>query len=157
MESSVNVAHPRGEHASTTIYIDGFQVPGALQGRAGPIISPDIIQNADIQTGGYAPEYGSETAAVLNLSLRAGTIKPFQTISLGAGGYTTLDQELTFGGQAGAAPGEAGPIRYLFNFINRKQVRSLKLPAQLRRGADRPAVARNLVVAPGHSQQQSVY
>ncbi len=128
VESSVNVVHPRGEHASTTIYIDGFQVPGALQGRAGPVISPDIIQNADIQTGGFAPEYGSETAAVLNLSLRAGTIKPFQTVSIGAGGYTTLDQELTFGGQAGAAPGQAGPVRYLFNFINRTTNNAVEAP-----------------------------
>ncbi len=128
VESSVNVAHPRGEHASTTIYIDGFQLPGALQGRAGPILSPDAIQSADIQTGGYAPEYGSETAAVLNLSLRAGTIKPFQNISFGAGGYTTLDQELTFGGQAGAAPGGAGPLRYLFNVINRSTNNSVEAP-----------------------------
>ena len=128
IESSVNVVHPRGEHASTAIYIDGFQLPGALQGRAGPIISPDIIQNADILTGGYAPEYGSETAAILNLSLRAGTIKPFQTVSLGAGGYTTLDQELTFGGQAGAAPGQTGPIRYLFNFINRTTNNAVEPP-----------------------------
>jgi outer membrane receptor protein involved in Fe transport len=128
VESSVNVAHPRGEHASTTIYIDGFQLPGALQGRAGPVISPDIIQNADIQTGGFAPEYGSETAAILNLSLRAGPIKPFQTISIGAGGYTTLDQELTFGGQAGADPGEPGPVRYLFNFINRTTGNAVEAP-----------------------------
>ena len=128
VESSVNVAHPRGEHASTTIYVDGFQLPGALQGRAGPIISPDIIQSADIQTGGYAPEYGSEAAAILNLSLRQGTIKPFQTVSVGAGGYTTLDQELTFGGQAGAAPGQAGPIRYLFNFINRTTNNAVEAP-----------------------------
>ncbi len=128
VESSVNVVHPRGEHASTAIYIDGFQLPGALQGRAGPFLSPDIIQNADILTGGYAPEYGSETAAILNLSLRAGPIKPFQTVRFGAGGYDTLDQELTFGGQAGAAPGEAGPVRYLFNFINRTTDAALEPP-----------------------------
>ena len=128
VESSVNVVHPRGEHASTAIYIDGFQIPGALQGRAGPLLSPDIVQNADILTGGYAPEYGSETAAVLNLSLRDGPIKPFQTIRFGAGGYDTLDQELTFGGQAGAAPGEAGPIRYLFNVINRTTDNSVEPP-----------------------------
>ena len=128
VESSVNVVHPRGEHASTAIYINGFQVPGALQGRAGPFLSPDVVQNADILTGGYAPEYGSETAAILNLSLRAGPIKPFQTVRFGAGGYDTLDQELTFGGQAGAAPGEAGPVRYLFNFINRTTDAALEPP-----------------------------
>ncbi len=128
IQSSVNVVHPRGEHASTAIYVDGFQLPGALQGRAGPFLSPDVIQNADIQTGGYSPEYGSETAAVLNLSLRAGPIKPFQTATFGAGGYTTLDQELTFGGQAGAAPGQSGPLRYLFNFINRTTSNAVEAP-----------------------------
>ena len=128
IESSVNVVHPRGEHASTAIYINGFQLPGVLQGRAGPQISPDIIQSADIQTGGYAPEYGSETAAILNLSLRSGPIKPFTSVNFGAGGYKTLDQELTFGGQAGAGTGQAGPFRYLFNVINRTTDNLLEPP-----------------------------
>ncbi len=126
--SSVNVVHPRGEHGSLSIYIDGFQLPGALQGRAGPLISPDIIQSADIQTGGYAPEYGSETAAVVNLSLRSGPIKPFGSVSFGAGGYRTLDQELTFGGQIGAKPEQSGPFRYLFNIINRSTDNSVEAP-----------------------------
>lgn len=128
IESSVNVVHPRGEHASTAIYINGFQLPGVLQGRAGPQIAPDIIQSADIQTGGYSPEYGSETAAILNLNLRSGTIKPFQSVNFGAGGYKTLDQELTFGGQAGAEAGQAGPFRYLFNVINRTTDNLLESP-----------------------------
>ena len=128
VESSVNVVHPRGEHASTAIYINGFQLPGALQGRAGPLISPDIIQSADIQTGGYAPEYGSETAAILNLSLRSGPIKPFETVNFGAGGFKTLDQEVTFGGQAGTAIGGGGPFHYLFNVINRTTDNSVEPP-----------------------------
>ena len=128
VQSSVNVVHPRGEHASTSIYINGFQLPGVLQGRAGPQISPDIIQSADIQTGGYAPEYGSETAAIINLNLKAGTIKPFQNLSADYGGYNTLDQSLTFGGQAGAPTGQAGPLRYLFNFSNRSTDNTLEAP-----------------------------
>ena len=128
VQSSVNVVHPRGEHASTSIYINGFELPGVLQGRAGPQFSPDIIQSADIQTGGYAPEYGSETAAIVNLNLKAGTIKPFQNLSADYGGYNTLDQSLTFGGQAGAPTGQAGPLRYLFNFSNRSTDNSLESP-----------------------------
>ena len=128
VESSNNVVHPRGEHASTSIYFNGVELPGALQGRAGPLFSPDIIQSADIQTGGFSPEYGGETAAILNLTVRSGPITPFQTVQFGAGGYKTLDQELTFGGQAGAATGEAGPFRYLFNVINRTTDNSLEPP-----------------------------
>jgi outer membrane receptor protein involved in Fe transport len=128
VQSSANVVHPRGEHASTSIYFNGVELPGALQGRAGPLFSPDIIQSADIQTGGFSPEYGGETAAILNLTVRSGPITPFQTVQFGAGGYRTLDQELTFGGQAGAAAGEAGPFRYLFNVINRTTDNSVEPP-----------------------------
>lgn len=128
IESSVNVVHPRGEHASTSIYFNGVELPGALQGRAGPLFSPDIIQSADIQTGGYSPEYGGETAAILNLNVRSGPITPFQTVRFGAGSYGTLDQELTFGGQAGSPAGQAGPFRYLFNIINRTTENAVEPP-----------------------------
>ncbi len=128
VQSSANVVHPRGEHASTSIYFNGVEIGGVLQGRAGPLFSPDIIQSADIQTGGFSPEYGGETAAILNLSLRSGPITPFQTVHLGAGGYGTLDQELTFGGQAGASVGQSGPFRYLFNAINRTTDNSIEPP-----------------------------
>ena len=160
IESSVNVVHPRGEHASTAIYINGFQLPGVLQGRAGPGISPDIIQSADIQTGGYSPEYGSETAAVLNLSLRSGTIKPFGNVNFGVGGYNTLDQEVTFGGQAGARTGQSGPFRYLFNVVNRTTENLLEPPQPGNQSAHNHGRALtafgNLEYVPGPSDQFSL-
>jgi outer membrane receptor protein involved in Fe transport len=105
VEDSVNQTHPRGEHGSTSIYINGFLLPGALQGRAGQFLSPDTIQTFDVQTGAYAPEYGGELAAVLNLSLRAGTIDPFVDVKLGGGGFNTFSGALTVGGQGGGALG----------------------------------------------------
>ncbi len=134
VQSSVNVVHPRGEHASTSIYINGFQLPGVLQGRAGQQLSPDIVQSADIQTGGYAPEYGSETAAILNLDLRSGPITPFQDFSFDGGTYKTLDQELTVGGQGGEPlnGGDDGNVprrfRYLVSVSNRSTDNSLEAP-----------------------------
>lgn len=104
---SNNQLHPRGEHSSTTIYIDGFQLPGAFQGRFGQILSPTAIQTIDVLTGGYAPEYGRETAAILNVGLRSGTIAPFSNFSLTGGTFNTLDGGFTFGGQAGKEYGEA--------------------------------------------------
>ena len=131
VQSTVNAVHPRGEHASTSIYIDGFLLPGVLQGRAGPQISPDIIQNADIITGGYAPEYGSETAAILNLTLKAGPITPFRELTLGYGDYGTYDQILTLGGQEGA-PVSAGSLakkfRYFLNIDHRSTSSALETP-----------------------------
>src|SRR2546426_499304 len=99
---SVNQAHPRGEHSATALNINGFYLPGALQGRAGQVIIPEIVQTLDILTGAYAPEYGGETAAILNLSLRAGPITPIRHLFLEGGGYSTFDGALTFGGQLGS-------------------------------------------------------
>lgn len=134
VESSVNVAHPRGEHGSTSIYIQGFLAPGALQGRAGPIISPQVIQNADVQTGAYSPEYGSETAAIVNLSLRSGTINPFRSLTLQGGGFNTAYEEFAVGGQGGALleSGVTGPaprrFRYFLDFSNRYTSNVLEPP-----------------------------
>ena len=77
VSDSVGQLHPEGEHSSTSIYLNGFQLPGAFQGRFGQVLSPTAVQNVDIMTGAFAPEYGRETAAVLNVQLRAGTIDPF--------------------------------------------------------------------------------
>ena len=64
VQDSVNQVHPRGEHCGTTISIDGFDLPGANQGRVGQVITPSDVQSADVLTGAYAPEYGGETAAI---------------------------------------------------------------------------------------------
>ena len=42
VENSQNQLHPRGEHASTSIYLNGFLLPGAFQGRAGQFLAPDV-------------------------------------------------------------------------------------------------------------------
>ncbi|HET6383249.1 MAG TPA: TonB-dependent receptor [Armatimonadota bacterium] len=135
VQDSVNQAHPRGEHSSTTIFLDGFELPDALQGRAGQLLVPDIIENAQIMTGGYAPEYGGETAAILNLSLRAGTIKPFVDFTLDGGTYSTIDGIVTFGGQLGPQYGlpdangaRARRLGYLVSLNTRSTANALEPP-----------------------------
>jgi len=133
--NSVNQIHPRGEHSSTGIVINGFYLPGVLQGRAGQILTPSTLQNIDILTGGYAPEFGGETAAILNLNLRSGTIDPFQRLELQGGTYSTFFGDLTVGGQAGAPFGLAGPdgkqvkrFGYLLDVNTRRTNNALEPP-----------------------------
>ena len=121
---SNNQAHVRGEHTQTSIYIGGFQLGSALVGRFGPLIAPDALQSADIQTGAYAPEYGSETAAIVNTTVRRGTIDQRYSISGGGGEYGTAQTFLSFGGQTGKpvsgvnlAP-NAKPERQFAYFLN---------------------------------------
>jgi outer membrane receptor protein involved in Fe transport len=134
-EDSVNQAHPRGEHSATAVYINGFLLPGALQGRAGQFLSPTAVQTLDVITGGYAPEYGGETAAVLNLSLRAGTIDPIIDAQLGGGGFNTFQGVLTVGGQIGGTHtgadqhgDEARRLGYLLNLSQRNTDNAIEPP-----------------------------
>ncbi|MDR3708575.1 MAG: TonB-dependent receptor [Capsulimonadaceae bacterium] len=134
VQSSVNVVHPRGEHASTTFNVGGVEIPGALQGRAGQLFSPEILQSVDIQTGGYAPEYGSETAAILNGSLRSGPVKPFLDLTEQVGSFSTAYGELTMGGQLGSPleTVESGPVprrfRYFLDMSDRTTANSVEPP-----------------------------
>ena len=106
VQDSVGQVHPRGEHSSTTLFIDGFQLPDVLMGRAGALLVPDTFQSIDVMTGGYAPEYGGETAAILNINLKSGPIKPLELYSLQGGSFNTWQGSMTFGGQAGRAIGQ---------------------------------------------------
>ena len=113
-------AHPREDHSNTATYLYGVKLPQAFQGRIGQVLLPEAIQSLDVQTGGYAPEYGGETAAVLNIVPRFGTIKPFQSFSLDGGELSTFDQSVAVGGQFGApqgAPTDTGAVARKFNYF----------------------------------------
>nr|WP_309697370.1 TonB-dependent receptor [Armatimonas sp.] len=116
-EDSVNQIHPRAEHSATSIYLNGFLLPGAFQGRAGQFLAPDALQTIDVITGGFAPEYGSETAAALNLTLRSGTLVPFRTLTMTGGGFGTGETSFTAGGQTGSA--DKKKLGYLVNYTGR--------------------------------------
>ncbi|HLJ53876.1 MAG TPA: TonB-dependent receptor [Chthonomonadaceae bacterium] len=135
VQDSVNQAHPRGEHSSTSIYIDGFALAGVLQGRGGPIISPDVIQTLDVLTGGYAPEYGGELAAVLNINLKAGSIRPVNNLLLQGGEFGTLYGNFSASGQFGPAIGpketagnQARRFGYFLNVNGRSTDNALEPP-----------------------------
>jgi outer membrane receptor protein involved in Fe transport len=103
---SNNQVHPGGEHSGTTLYFNGVQIPGAFQGKFGQLLSPTALQSIDVQTGGFAPEYGSEAAAILNVNLRSGTLTPFLNYEAQAGTFRSAFGDLTFGGQVGQEYGQ---------------------------------------------------
>jgi len=120
VSDSVGQLHPEGEHSSTSIYLDGFQLPGAFQGRFGQILSPTTVQNLDVLTGSYAPEYGRETAAIMNVQLRSGTIRPFLDYNATSGSWGTNELGLNMGGQFGkeyGAPNDDGRRARAFGYL----------------------------------------
>jgi len=120
VQDSVGQVHPRGEHSSTTLFIDGFELPDVLMGRAGALLVPDSFQNLDIMTGGYAPEYGGETAAIMNITLKSGPIKPFVSYDLQGGSWNTFNGALSLGGQGGrplGKPDDNGDVARAFGYF----------------------------------------
>jgi outer membrane receptor protein involved in Fe transport len=111
VQDSANQVHPRGEHSATSIYIQGFQLGGAAQGRFGPLIDPQALENLDIMTGGFSPEYAGDSA-VLNTTVRSGTAKTLFSGEVGGGNYGTSLGSFMLGGQAGAPVGIADKDGY---------------------------------------------
>jgi len=119
VQDSANQVHPRGEHSATSIYIQGFQLGGAAQGRFGPLIDPQALENLDIMTGAFAPEYAGDSA-VLNTTVRSGTAKSFVSGELGGGNYGTGGGAVAIGGQAGTpigAPDQDGYQSKIFSYF----------------------------------------
>ena len=135
VQDSVNQFHPRGEHGATAIVLNGFFLPDALQGRATQILLPETIQSLDILTGSFAPEYGGETAAILDVTLRAGTPTPLRHYDMDGGEFSTYDGALALGGQFGrplTKPDSAGhetrQFGYFLDFNARRTQNALEAP-----------------------------
>ena len=135
VQDSVNQFHPRGEHGATTIVLNGFFLPDALQGRATQVLLPETIQSLDILTGSFAPEYGGETAAILDVTLRAGTTTPLRHYDMDGGEFSTYDGALALGGQFGRAISKPDSARretrqfgYFLDFNARRTQNALEAP-----------------------------
>lgn len=101
-EDSNGQQHVRGEHTDITYVIDGVPLPDTLSGRQGAVVVPSTIQNLEIITGGFAPEFGGQTAAVLNVTTLPSVEKATGTATLQGGSYNTLNGDLTAMGPIGS-------------------------------------------------------
>ncbi len=100
-EDSNGQAHVRGEHAEISYVIDGVPLPDTLSGRQGALIVPATIQSLDIITGGFAPEFGGQTAAVLNVNTLPDVAKEHTDYSMSYGSFGTVVGNLTSIGPIG--------------------------------------------------------
>ncbi len=93
--------HIRGEHAEITFVVDGIPLPDTLSGRQGAIVVPSTIENLDILTGGFAPEFGGQTAAILNVNTVPGAKKNEVDLTVQGGSYGSLNTDITVSGPIG--------------------------------------------------------
>lgn len=98
---SAGQEHVRGEHAEIAYVIDGVQLPDTLSGRQGSIIVPSTIQSLSFLTGAYAPEFGGQTAAILDITTLPGARKPHADVEFDGGSYDTTNGNFTWEGPLG--------------------------------------------------------
>ena len=98
---SAGQQHVRGEHAEIAYVVDGVLLPDTLSGRQGAIVVPSTIQTLSFLSGAYAPEFGGQTAAILDITTLPGARKPHADVNFQGGEYDTTNGDLTWEGPLG--------------------------------------------------------
>jgi outer membrane cobalamin receptor len=100
-EDSAGQAHVRGEHSEISYVIDGVPLPDTLSGRQGSVVVTSTIQSIEMITGGFAPEFGGQTAAVLDITTLPSFGRARTDYSVQAGTYASLNSDITTVGPLG--------------------------------------------------------
>ncbi len=109
-EDSAGQLHVRGEHTEISYVVDGIPLPDTLSGRQGSLVVPSTIQSVDILLGGFAPEFGGQTAAILDITTLPRARKASTDFMVSYGSFNTVNADITAGGPIGEKLG------YVFDF-----------------------------------------
>ena len=123
-EDSNGQAHVRGEHGDISYVVDGVPLPDTLSGRQGAVVVSSTIQTLEIITGGFAPEFGAQTAAVLNVTTLQNVSTPRTDYSLVGGSYDAFSGDVTSVG-----PLLGGKANYVLD-LNGSRTRNFQEPQQ---------------------------
>lgn len=106
-EDSAGQQHVRGEHSDVSYVVDGVPLPDTLSGRQGSVVVPSTIESLEIITGGFAPEFGGQTAAVLNITTLPNVGQARRDFTIQGGSYSALNGDLT----------AVGPLGHTANYV----------------------------------------
>lgn len=98
----------RGNHANIQYQLDGVPLPDSVSGLFGGFLSPKLVDNLEVLTGGLSAEYGERLAAVVNLSSRKPSEEGEGQLELGYGSYRTFSPSALYGKRIGALSVFAG-------------------------------------------------
>ena len=101
-EDSGGQQHIRGEHSEITYVVDDIPLPDTLSGRQGAIVVPSTIESVDIILGGFAPEFGGQTAAILNITTLPRAKVAQTDAAFSSGSYGTFNGNVTSVGPLGS-------------------------------------------------------
>src|SRR5205807_7888526 len=69
----------------------------------GSVVVPSTIETLEVLTGGYAPEFGGQTAAILNIATLPSPTRSRSEFNLAGGSYETTNGGFTSLGPVGKA------------------------------------------------------
>ena len=92
----------RGNHANIQYQIDGVPLPDSVSGLFGGMLSPKLVENMEVISGGMSAEYGDRLAGVVNLNSRRPSEQGTLDLELLGGSYQTLNPSLQFAKKLGA-------------------------------------------------------
>jgi hypothetical protein len=91
-------AHPLGEHADTSLSLDGQPITDQQAKVFANQIDPSIIHTLTATTGAPAAEFGDKTSLIVEITTQSGRDrKPFALLSSEYGSFNTWSQSLSLG------------------------------------------------------------
>jgi outer membrane receptor protein involved in Fe transport len=135
VNDAINQVHPRGENAvAAATYMNGTLLPPVPAGTAAQVIAPDSINSFTARVGGFSPEYGGGSGAILDLQTRdVQPDHPFLDLTYRGGDYSTNEVYLNFGNTlpfhaSETKKGFIERMRYTFSLSQRYTNEALEAP-----------------------------
>ncbi len=109
-----NLVYVRGSRADETGFsLDGVNVTDVYNGGRGVTISPDAVEQMQVQTGGYPAEFGGANGGIVSTQLRTGAEKLKLSVRAETDNYTPQGKEALGGysyGYSDYVGSVSGPI-----------------------------------------------
>jgi TonB dependent receptor/Carboxypeptidase regulatory-like domain/TonB-dependent Receptor Plug Domain len=91
----------RGNHGNVQYQLDGVPLPDSVSGLFGSLVSPRMVEELEVRTGGLPAQYGDRLAAVVNLNSRRPAEQAALQLDLKYGADETFSPSLLFTKHAG--------------------------------------------------------
>ena len=98
----------RGNHGSVQYQIDGVPLPDSVSGLFGQFLSPKLVENMEVLSGGLPAEYGQRLSGVVNLNSRRPSPSGEGEAELRYGSFNTWNPSAFYGQKLGKVSFLAG-------------------------------------------------
>ncbi|HSP19009.1 MAG TPA: TonB-dependent receptor plug domain-containing protein, partial [Myxococcaceae bacterium] len=99
---SLGQLYVRGNHGNLQYQLDGVPLPESVSGLFGQFLSPKLVENIEVITGGLPAEYGQRLSGLVNLNSRRPPTEGEGQAELLYGSYATVTPSVFWGQKVGS-------------------------------------------------------